>query len=207
MFKKKGIVLLALVLFFGAICFGSVAIAKKVPAPIEKTGQTTCYDSDGNVIACAGTGQDGEYQKGLAWPNPRFTENSDGTVTDNLTGLIWLKNANCAGTTKKWADALTYCNNLASGSCGLTDGSVAGNWRLPNVKELQSLIDLSSYNPALPSGHPFTGVQINYYYWSSTTVADDTIYAWIVDIKNGYLGSHYKGRDFLHVWPVRGGND
>jgi hypothetical protein len=32
---------------------------------------------------------------GVAWPNPRFTDNSDGTVTDNLTGLIWLKNANC----------------------------------------------------------------------------------------------------------------
>ena len=52
--------------------------------PVEKTGQTTSY----------ATGDDGDLEKGLAWPNPRFTDNEDGTVTDNLTGLIWLKNAN-----------------------------------------------------------------------------------------------------------------
>ena len=58
------------------------------PAPVHKTGQTTSY----------ATGDDGDLEKGVAWPNPRFTDNSDGTVTDNLTGLIWLKNANCFGT-------------------------------------------------------------------------------------------------------------
>ena len=61
-----------------------------------KTGQTLCYDSLGAVVPCAGTGQDGEIKAGVAWPSPRFTDNSNGTVTDNLTGLIWLKNANCA---------------------------------------------------------------------------------------------------------------
>src|SRR3990172_5700801 len=72
---------------------------------IPKTGQTTCYDSAGNVIACTGTGQDGEIQAGVPWPSPRFMDNGDGTVTDNLTGLIWLKNANCFGT-RNWASAL-----------------------------------------------------------------------------------------------------
>jgi hypothetical protein len=64
---------------------------------VRKTGQTGCWDSSGAVIACAGTGQDGELQKGAALPSPRFTDNGDGTVTDNLTGLIWLKNADCWG--------------------------------------------------------------------------------------------------------------
>lgn len=54
-------------------------------AGVSKTGQTTSY----------GTRDDGALQKGVAWPNPRFTDNANGTVTDNLTGLIWLKNANC----------------------------------------------------------------------------------------------------------------
>jgi len=162
-------------------------------APVAKTGQTTSYAA----------GDDGDLQKGVAWPNPRFTDNGDGTVTDNLTGLIWLKNANCDGL-NNWADALTYCANLASGSCGLTDGSVAGEWRLPNVKEMQSLIDFGYYNPALPSGHPFTGVQSSYY-WSGSTYASTPISAWGVYIYYGRVG-YYENFNYGYVWPVRGGN-
>ena len=59
-----------------------------IPAPIPKTGQTQCRGLQlGNLIDCAGTGQDGEYQAGVS-VDPRFTDNGDGTVTDNLTGLI-----------------------------------------------------------------------------------------------------------------------
>ena len=61
-------------------------------------------------------------------------------VTDNLTGLIWLKNARCVGGTD-WENALTWCNTLASGSCNLSDGSSAGEWRLPNINEFSSLFD------------------------------------------------------------------
>ena len=68
------------------------------PAPVEKTWQTICYDDNGFVIPCDNTGQDGEYQKGVVWPAPRFTDNEDGTITDNLTGLMWLKDANCIAT-------------------------------------------------------------------------------------------------------------
>ena len=66
---------------------------------MPKTGQTTCY----------ATGDDGDLEKGVAWPNPRFTDNGNGTVTDNLTGLIWLKNANCA-VRQKLGNALTAAN-------------------------------------------------------------------------------------------------
>jgi hypothetical protein len=161
-------------------------------AGVPKTGQTTSYR----------TGDDGDLERGVAWPVPRFTDNTDGTVTDNLTGLIWLKNANCWGS-KGWNTAIDDCNALASGSCGLTDGSVAGDWRLPNWNELRSLIDASRYNPALPSGHPFTGVQLRYY-WSSTTAAASTGYAWVVGLGDGDVYFDGKGSS-AYVWPVRGG--
>ena len=171
-------------------------------APVEKTGQTDCWDTSGTSIPCADTGQDGDLQKGVAWPDPRFTDNADGTVTDNLTGLIWLKNASCFGQ-KNWSTALTDCNSLANGACSLTDGSVAGDWRLPNLFELESLRDMSNYNPALPSGHPFTSV-VSGFYWSGTTNADDTNVAWDVNLYNGSMSSGGKA-DNLYAWPVRGG--
>jgi hypothetical protein len=189
------------------------ALAKRV----AKTGQTQCWDASGAVIPCAGTGQDGQYQAGIdpavsaifgtayntpAWTGVRFTDNGDGTVTDNLTALIWLKNANCFGA-RNWATALSDANVLASGSCGLSDGSSAGGWRLPNANELHSLIDLTQSNPALPAGHPFTGVQANLY-WTSTTVDYAPTGVVVVAMSNGDpIGAIKTG--FLFVWPVRGG--
>ena len=181
------------------------ALAKRV----NKTRQTTSY----------ATGDDGHYKMGIdpaiaptggntgayntpAWTGVRFMDNGDGTVTDNLTALIWLKNANCFGI-RTWATALNDANTLASGSCGLTDSSSAGGWRLPNVNELHSLIDLTQSNPALPSGHHFAGVQSNYY-WSSTTDASYTALAWDVDLYDGYVDNFYKD-GYFYVWPVRGG--
>jgi len=171
------------------------------PSAVPKTGQTGCWDANGATIDCAGTGQDGELQKGVS-VSPRFTDNGDGTVKDNLTGLIWLTNADCFGY-QTWTDALTASNSLASGSCGLTDGSVAGDWRLPNVKELQSLIDFGQFNPALPIGHLFSGVH-SYYYWSSTTVAFGPNSAWAVTLDGGFTAFVTKD-DTFYVWPVRGG--
>jgi hypothetical protein len=184
------------------------------PAPVEKTGQTICWGDVGNVIDCTGTGQDGEHQKGVTWPNPRFTDNGDGTVTDNLTGLIWLKNADCIGH-RTWNDALSDCNGLASGFCGLTDGSNAGEWRLPNRNELASLIHKGYYNFALPNtagtgqwseGDPFINLfaGVNSNYWSSTTDALYTDYAWLVHMYDGFVNSSNK-TSFNYVWPVRGG--
>jgi hypothetical protein len=161
---------------------------------VPRTGQTTSY----------GPRDDGALQKGVAWPSPRLTDNGNGTVTDNLTGLIWLKNANFFGV-RNWATALTDCNTLAANGTTLTDGSVAGDWRLPNKRELFSLIDDSNNNPALPTGHPFTGVQsFPGNYWSSTTYADGTDWAWYVYLNYGYVNYGSKAYTF-YVWPVRGG--
>jgi len=189
------------------------------PARVGKTGQTTCYDVDGTVIACAGTGQDGELTPGVAWPNPRFVDNADGTVTDMLTGLVWLKDASCAdlaGTstsgTADWATALTAAQALSSGTCGLSDSSVAGDWRLPSRFELESLLDLEYYDPALSNatgtaqwteGDVFAGVQSSFY-WSSTSYAGGPSRAWAVGLYYGFVYDGDKTSAY-YVWPVRGG--
>ncbi|MCK5015296.1 MAG: DUF1566 domain-containing protein, partial [Candidatus Omnitrophica bacterium] len=187
--KMKLIRVFLLLMLCLLYCFST---AQAQPAQTWKTGQTSSYAA----------GDDGDLQHGVAWPEPRFEINGDGTVTDYLTGLIWLKNANCAGY-MNWNNALTYCNNLASGSCGLTDGSAAGDWRLPNRKELLSLIDYSRHQPALPQGHLFDNVQ-SAYYWSATTDAGSTNGAWYVRMSYGVVGNLSKSYNF-YVWPVRAG--
>jgi hypothetical protein len=171
---------------------------------VPKTGQTAIYAA----------GDDGAWHKGVPSPTPRFTDNANGTVTDNLTRLIWMKNANAFGT-KNWADALSVANNLKSGDFGLTDGSKVGDWRLPNLRELQSLFDYAWSDPALPNtagtgkwveGDPFQGVLSSfYYYWSSTTAATDTNYAWAVNFRDVTVNGNVKTSNVLYVWCVRGG--
>jgi hypothetical protein len=188
-----------------------------LPECVAKTGQTASY----------GTGDDGTYQMGcLPAVAPSygfsfggynrtsftcsagFTDNGDGTVTDNLTGLIWLKDASCsdlAGTDTagmgNWTTALSAANDLISGTCGLTDGSSAGDWRLPNINELRSLFDPGLSSPYLPAGHPFTGVQSDLYWSSSTDAIADACY---VGLSNGYVDYAIKSYG-AYVWPVRGG--
>jgi hypothetical protein len=104
-----------------------------------------------------------------------------------------------------WRDALALAKTLEDGICSLTDGSVAGAWRLPNVKELQSLIDFGRVNPALPTGHPFSDVWLAIY-WSSTTVAGDEISAWAIFPQDGIIIRGNKEQSANFVWPVRGGD-
>ncbi len=165
-------------------------------APVERTGQTESY----------ATGDDGDLQRGAIWPNPRFTDNGNGTVTDNLTGLIWLKNANCFGGSggRDWDTALGDCTGLKDGDCGLSDGSSVGDWHLPNRRELDSLVDITQFSPSLPNGHPFLGVQ-SYNYWSSTTTARYPSRAWSLNFYNGDVYYHDKSY-VTYVWCVRGGN-
>ena len=182
--------------------FYVISGVKRNYAPVPKTGQTASYDQNE-----AHPGDDGGLKKGVAWPTPRFTDHGNGTVTDNLTGLIWMKDAGVLGT-KNWQDALTAAYGLAAPAAGLSDGSKAGDWRLPNVRELQSLVNYGSYNPALPASHPFTNVhKLNSdYYWSSTTYAPINGYAVLVDFYSGYgalSGVGWSGN--YYVWCVRGG--
>jgi len=163
---------------------------------IQQTGQSISY----------AIGDDGDWQMGVPLPVPRFTDNENGTVTDNLTGFIWLKDANCFGE-KDWYDALSDCNNLAEGQCGLTDGSIPGDWRMPNVREMLSLIDYGYYDPALTPNHPFENVP-GYpgRYWISTTMANNPYEAMHVPIVNGAVNGMNKLDNVRFVWPVKGGN-
>jgi hypothetical protein len=194
--------------------------AKKRSRP-AKTGQTKCYDAAGTEIACAGTGQDGEKLKGVILPtSPRFTNNGNGTVTDHLTGLIWLTNANCPNATRAWATALTDVASLNSAgtmngnNCGDTSnsGTYQTDWRLPNLRELQSLIHYGYFNPALSNAagtgkwsvdDPFSNFQSNAY-WTSSTVAQSTTAAFYVNLYNGVVSTTAKSTNY-YVWPVRGG--
>lgn len=188
-------------------CFYSVSAHAFPPAPIQQTGQTSCYDPTGAAINCTGTGQDGELKTGMPWPIQRFTDNANGTVTDNLTGLIWLKLANCYST-QTWETAVASARTLASGSCGLTDSSTAGQWRLPSRNELESLVNLQQANPdtwldtqGFTTVKPFISG-----YWSGSTRADYTTAAAYVVIRNGVVDSADKASASIgYVWPVRSG--
>ncbi len=174
------------------------------PAPVPQTGLVTSY----------ATGDDGDLEKGVEWPNPRFTDNEDGTVRDNLTGLIWLKDANCFEE-RTWDQALADCSTLEEGNCGLTDGSNSGDWRLPNLFELESLRNINYYGPCLTDtagtghwteGDPFTGIPYRLiYYWSSTTIASTALRAWAMTMFSGNI-SYFDKTSSRYVWPVRGGH-
>ncbi len=198
-----------IILFAAFFIHFSAFCATAAPAPVPQTGQTACYNSSGTQIPCAGTGQDGAIdgavRAGVAWPVPRFTDKGDGTVTDNLTGLMWTKDANAPGpaactpvASKTWQQALDYAACLNANSyLGYAD------WRVPSIRELGGLVDTSRVSPALPAGHPFTSVQSSSY-WSGSTCANGTYNAWGVGMGDGGVG--YSNKTYSsYVWPVRSG--
>jgi Protein of unknown function (DUF1566) len=115
-------------------------------------------------------------------------------VLDKETGLVWEQSPN---TVQIWANAIGYCHTKNVG------GRLG--WHLPTIEQLASLVDRSvaGLGLTLPSGHPFTGVQSNGY-WSATTSANNTTYAWAVGFGNGSVGYVDKASDY-YVWCVRGG--
>ena len=154
---------------------------------LPTTGQTDCYRYDEEQgwvpdLSCFKQrnpcpGQDGYYEAGCPSVG-RFVDNGDGTVADNCTGLMWQKDtADVNGDgividdrtdTLQWCAALRYCDNL----------SFAGHddWRLPNVRELQSIVDYGRFSPAID---PVFGA-LDSVYWSSTTHTADRDLAWLV---------------------------
>ncbi|HMZ59497.1 MAG TPA: DUF1566 domain-containing protein, partial [Leptospiraceae bacterium] len=143
------------------------------PSPVIKTGQTGCWDGAGASVSCTGTGIDGEFQYGRA---RSFTDNGDGTVTENGTGLYWqkcsagLSGATCAtGTaaTDTWANAQTYCSGL----------SLAGRtWRMPTYNELANLANYSVSAPAADSAFFPNTVSGNY--WVNNTYTASPTFAY-----------------------------
>lgn len=168
--------------------------------------------STGGVTGLDFTAYDGSRPRVTALaaatlPSARFDDHADGTVTDRWTGLVWLKDAGCLGTAN-WPSAVAAARQLASGACGLADGSAAGQWRLPNIVELESLVDTTRSHPALPAAQPFTSVAADY--WSSTTYYGDITEAWVLRMTDGrYLNdatSNVKATSIRGVWAVRDGS-
>ena len=194
------------------------AEAKAGAIQLPKSGQNTCYNASGTVVGCAGTGQDADKLAGALWPAPRFTDQGNGTMLDGLTGLVWLKNGKCTdpvgGITNtagvNWSNALTWSNALASGSCGLADGSPAGAWRLPNRNELLSLVDHQQTNVATwLNSQGFSNVQSasTYDYWSANSYNGSAASKWWVNLglNAGVRSSYIAASTFanMYILPVR----
>lgn len=127
--------------------------------------------------------------------NSRFTILTDfdsQAVRDNETGLVWERTL-AGGAGISWASASYACINK----------SVAGRkaWRLPSIAELLSLVDTTKTNPALPSGHPFSGIQS--IYWSSTTIQDLPTFVWGIDLPTEGTITIDKSST-VSAWCVRG---
>jgi hypothetical protein len=180
------------------------------------TGQTTCWNSVGTVIPCAGTGQDGDVRAGAVLS---YTDNGDGTITDNNTGLMWEKKSDDGsihGQDRQygWDHAFTVYIaelNAGTGFAGYTD------WRLPNVRELLSIANYENDNPAVSPAFNTGCVAactvltcsctVPRGYWSSSTVTGsslDTHAAWLVIFFDGSLLANDK-INHRHVRAVRGG--
>jgi uncharacterized protein DUF1566 len=196
---------------------GPEPISIERPPPIVKglpaTGQTKCRDKMGGEISCNNAdfpGQDAFYQAGCP-SEGRFVDNGDGTVTDTCTGLMWQKNT--AVPASKifdhdldhkilWQDALNYCELLGPNTTGQVDvvfgGAGYDDWRLPNVRELQSIID---YGRVSPSIDPVFGAE-SAWYWSSSSfnVSDPVIgRAWTVGFITGDSNGYGNRKDGLNL--------
>lgn len=144
--------------------FDGAPLAPDCPSgPLLATGQTTCESND-NEILCGDQnfpGQDGDYQAGIPIAG-RFVDNGDGTVSDTVTGLMWQSGEAFAPLT--WEQALVYCDDL--GVASHTD------WRLPNVRELHSLMDFGGEAPSFGLDPVFSGPSSSF--WSSTRLINSS---------------------------------
>ncbi|MFQ5525233.1 MAG: DUF1566 domain-containing protein [Thermoanaerobaculia bacterium] len=162
-----------------------------------------------------------------------YVDCGNGTVTDNRTGLVWLRDANCLNGTVSWFTAMEFVAGLsdlppapfpaASHDCGLSDGSSPGEWRLPSAEEWIAMTANAVGAPGDPncvasppvitndSGSgcwvsgpsSFSGVEPEDY-WSSTTSVTSSSTAWILSLLDTATGFISK-TNTRYVWPVRGG--
>jgi hypothetical protein len=182
-----------------------------VAAPLQ-SGQTACSDGAGGPTSCNDTGQDGDLRLGVT---PGYADNGS-TITDNRTGLVWEVLSNDGSIHDRddkytWAAAFSKIDALNSANfAGHND------WRLPNVVELRTLLDMGINQPAtraefdtncsgICSSAECSCTQPDYY-WTSTSYDLSPDEAWYVDFYDGYTESTTKSDPDTYVRAVRGGS-
>jgi hypothetical protein len=128
--------------------------------------------------------------------NTRFIDNGDGTVTDSVTGLMWVKDGKGTGCNNEkilgWQKAMEWTKGL--NFAGYND------WRIPGIHELHSIVD---YERSYPAIDPiFTNTRFNCH-WSSTTYANNIDFAWVIYFTTGIVTGNNKNNSY-YVRPVRG---
>jgi len=187
---KAGTYVLSLVVNDGQLNSPADTVAIRAGMPLPDTGQTRWYST--------AFGDDGDYTI-----NPMsFTDNGDGTIFDNVTGLTWQKcsmgqsGAECTtGTTATytWDDAGTACVNLNLAGTG---------WHLPTRMELLTIVDYGTYYAAI-NGVYFPGTQSESSYWTSSTCARFGAFKWYVDFSTGSVGAGITLGTYYSVRCVR----
>ncbi|MGK5093121.1 DUF1566 domain-containing protein [Deltaproteobacteria bacterium TL4] len=168
---------------FSTIAATTATTTSVVTIPVPDTEQITSFTNT--------SGEDHDYLINA----PSYTDNGNGTTTDNGTGLIWQKQDDAVART--WAAAGTYCS-------GLNLGGYSSGWRLPTPRELMSIMDFETYNPAINSTYFSNTLSQNY--WSSTTSANDASKAWYVAFGYGGVYDNPKTNTY-YVRCVQGGSD
>ena len=192
----------------------TAALAYAAPvftAFFQATGQTTSYQADKNdgIVGPVAVPDDGALRRGNRL---RYKLKADGTIKDRNTGLIWeVKCSACGGlhevsneyvwsedgtqeTIWDWLDDIN-----AEGGPGYAGHN---DWRIPNERELQSLVDFGRSAPAIDAIFSPTSPSA---YWSSTTDAGDASAAWFVHFVGGGTDIFDKSANSLFVRAVRGG--
>lgn len=177
------------------VVVGGCTTQQVVGGGVLKTGQTATFNP----------GDDGDLELGAA---RSYTDNGDGTITDNVTGLMWEKLTNDATIHDK-DDCYTWANAFAMKITDLNTANFAGHndWRLPNINELQTLAD---YGRSFPAIDPAFNNGVDSFngssgYWSSTTFASVVTSAWSVNLGDGNVGAFAK-TNCGGVRAVRGGS-
>ena len=159
------------------------------------TGQTTCWNTAGAAVSCTSTGQDGDIQAGALLS---YTDNGDGSITDNNTGLMWEKKT-LDGTIHDQNTIYTWTDAVAVHVAELNTIAFAGHtdWRLPNVRELLSIVHYEKFGPEVSAAFndgcvdgcaaPACSCTASSNYWSSTSFAPDPAFAWFVDFSGATL--------------------
>ena len=184
------------------LILGSAAPVLAFDYLIPDTGQDLCYDweriicdewhMDGPNQVCDSDpycpeegedfyGQDAQYTINP----PDMTDNGNGTVTDNVTDLVWeQKNEDNDALTYTYANAAAYCDNLSLG--GFDD------WRVPSRKEYSTILNLGRLSPALDTTYFPHFIRTNptdIYYWTSSDYHDDPSQSWVMQLSFGIIGT------------------